>query len=180
VLGRISTFHTHLFANVKGGNLSLETAWRKKPEYQGGFLLEGGVHFIASTRVILGPSNPIVRLGAFTKLTRNYLPPVDTVNAIMKTETGITGSFSVSFGSNTSGSEYTVTGEKGYVSVVRGTAGTGGRALVGSMSSWVVYQMIGEERKEKEFANEGTESTRRLLLGLNHSQWEKFGRTANS
>jgi predicted dehydrogenase len=74
----------------------------------------------------------------------------------MKTETGITGSFSVSFGSSTSGSEYTVTGEKGYVSVVRGTAGTGGGALVGSMSSWVVSQIIGEGRKEKEFPNEGT------------------------
>jgi hypothetical protein len=72
--------------------LSFETAWRKKPEYQGGFLLDGGVHFIAGTRVLLGPSNPIVRLSAFTKLTRDYLPPVDTVNAIMKTETGITGS----------------------------------------------------------------------------------------
>jgi len=156
VLGRISTFHTHLFVNVKGGNLSFETAWRKKAEYQGGFLLDGGVHFVAGTRVMLGPSNPIVRLSAFTKLTRDYLPPVDTVDAILKTETGITGSFSVSFGSSTSGSEYTITGENGYVSVVRGTAGTGGGALVGSMSSWVVSQMIGEERKEKEFANEGT------------------------
>jgi predicted dehydrogenase len=97
----------------------------------------------------------MVRLSTFTKLTRDYSPLVDTVDAIMKTETGITGSFSVSFGSSTSGSEYTVTGENGYVSV-RGITGTGGGALVGSMSSWVVSQMIGEERKEKEFANDGT------------------------
>ena len=156
VLGRISTFHTHLFANVKGGNLSFETAWRQKPEYQGGFLLDGGVHFIAGTRLMLGPSNPITRLSAFTKLTRSHLPPVDTVDAIMKTETGIIGSFSVSLGSSTSGSEYTVTGENGYVSVIRGTAGTGGGALVGSMSSWVVSQVIGEHEIKKEFPSEGT------------------------
>lgn len=156
VLGRISTFHTHLFANVQGGNLSFETAWRRQPEYQGGFLLDGGVHFIAATRVMLGPSNPIVRLSAFTKLTREYLSPVDTVDAIMKTTTGITGSFSVSFGSSTSGSEYTITGENGYVSVIRGTAGTGGGALVGSMSSWVVSQVMGAEETRNEFPNEGT------------------------
>jgi predicted dehydrogenase len=156
VLGRISTFHTHLFANVKGGNLSFETAWRQKPEYQGGFLLDGGVHFIAGTRVMLGQTNPIVRLSAFTKLTRDYLPPVDTVDAILKTKTGIIGSFSVSFGSSTSGSEYTITGEKGYVSVTRGTAGTGGGALVGSMSSWVVSQISGAEPTKREFPNEGT------------------------
>jgi predicted dehydrogenase len=156
VLGRISTFHTHLFASVKAGNFAFETAWRNKPEYQGGFLLDGGVHFIAGTRAMLWPSNLIVRLSAFTKLTRDYLPPVDTMDAIMKTETGIIGSFNVSFGSSTSGSGYTVTGDKGYVGVFRGTAGTGGGALVGSMSSRVISQMIGEERKEKEFANEGT------------------------
>ena len=111
MLGRISTLHTHLFVNVKGGNLSFETAWRKKPEYQGGFLLDGGVHFIAGTRVMLGPSNLIVRLSALTKLTRDYLPPVDTVDAIMKTETGITSSCSVSIGCSTSGSEYYYRGE---------------------------------------------------------------------
>ena len=42
------------------------------------------------------------------------------------------------------------------MSVVRGTAGTGGGTLVGSMSSWIISQMIGAPRTQKKFANEGT------------------------
>jgi predicted dehydrogenase len=58
--------------HASSGNLSFETQWRKNPDYQGRFLLDGGVHFVAATRTMLGSSDAIVRLSAFTKLTSIY------------------------------------------------------------------------------------------------------------
>lgn len=98
-----------------------ETPWRKTPHYQGGFLLDGGVHFVAATRLLLGESAKPKAVSAFTTLLQKHLPPVDTLNSIWTTTSGISGTFSVSFGITLSGSEYTVACEKGSVSVVRGT-----------------------------------------------------------
>jgi predicted dehydrogenase len=100
--------------------MNTETAWRKTPEYQGGFLLDGGVHFIAGTRLLLGKGNQPTRISAFSNQLREHLPPVDTVDATWRTESGISGTFSVSFGTSFQGSEYIVACEKGTVSVSRG------------------------------------------------------------
>jgi predicted dehydrogenase len=77
-----------------------ETAWRKTPEYQGGFLLDGGIHYIAGLRALLGrdPANRIASLSARTTQLQPHLPPIDTVDAVLQTAQGATGSFSVSFG----------------------------------------------------------------------------------
>jgi predicted dehydrogenase len=101
------------------GLTGAETEWRKKPEYQGGFLLDGGVHFVAGTRILLGESAKPTALSAYTTLLQEHLPPVDTVNSIWQTKSGISGTFSVSFGTTLSGSEYTVACEKGSVTIVR-------------------------------------------------------------
>ena len=122
----------------------LETEWRKKPEYQGGFLLDGGVHFIASTRILLGESTRPTALSAYTTLLQEHFPPVDTVNSIWQTKSGISGTFSVSFGTTLNGSEYTVACEKGSVTIGRSK----------------VTVREGEEKEgkfaEKEFPEEGS------------------------
>jgi predicted dehydrogenase len=94
-----------------------ETEWRKNPTHQGGFLLDAGVHFAAGLRLLLGPENIITRLSAFTTQLRKDLPPVDTMDATIKTRSGATGTFSVSFGSTLTGSEWIVACEVGSVSV---------------------------------------------------------------
>lgn len=96
-----------------------ETEWRKNPTHQGGFLLDGGVHFTAGLRLLLGPEDRIVRLSAYSTQLQKHLPPVDTIDAAMKTKTGATGTFSVSFGTSLTGSEWTVGCEGGSVSVSR-------------------------------------------------------------
>lgn len=40
-LGKLLGFATKMFAYVKEGSKYYETEWRKKPAYQGGFLLDG-------------------------------------------------------------------------------------------------------------------------------------------
>lgn len=118
-LGRVLGFRVKVFGNVKKGGKYFETPWRKKPEYQGGFLLDGGVHFVAGTRLLLGEAAKPTALSAYTSLLQEHLPPVDTVDAIWRTESGVSGTFSVSFGTTLSGSEYTVACEKGSVTIVR-------------------------------------------------------------
>lgn len=73
---------------------------RKVPDYQGGFLLDGGVHFIAALRLLLSSTGikDITSLAARTTLLRPELAPVDTVHAVLTTSTGCSGTFCVSFG----------------------------------------------------------------------------------
>ncbi len=96
---------------------SKETEWRKNPTHQGGFLLDGGVHVTAGIRLLLGPENTITRLSAFSAQLQQHLPPVDTIDAIMKTESGATGTFSVSFGTSFTGYEFSIACEGGTVSL---------------------------------------------------------------
>ena len=141
-LGRVLGFRVRFYASVQPGSKyygrssngtllfllrltgDIETEWRKSPTHQGGFLLDGGVHFIAGLRLLLGSTNAITRLSAFTAQLQKHLPPVDTVDATLKTKTGITGTFSISFGTTLTGSEWTIACEGGSVSVSRSTVTT--------------------------------------------------------
>lgn len=91
--------------------------WRKVPTHQGGFLLDGGVHFTAALRLMLGKENPLVSLSAHSALLQEHLPPVDTVEATAKSKKGAVGTISISFGTTAKGSEWTVGCEDGFVSI---------------------------------------------------------------
>ncbi|KAJ4984539.1 oxidoreductase [Stagonosporopsis vannaccii] len=140
-LGRILTFRSRVSMYVAPGAKYYETAWRKTPEYQGGFLLDGGVHFVAGTRLLLqGGGEHVKKLTAFTAQLQPHLPPVDTLHAVLQTGSGVSGSLSVSFGTTDKGSEYVVAAEKGTVTILRGKV-------------VVVRDGVSEE---KEFADEGS------------------------
>jgi predicted dehydrogenase len=140
-LGRILTFRVRVAAMVQAGSKYYETAWRKKPEYQGGFLLDGGVHFVAATRLLLeGGGQKIKKISAFTAQLQEHLPPVDTLNASMQLDNGSSGTFSISFGTTDTGSEYLVACEKGSVHVARGK---------------VTVTKDGQEAETKAFPHEG-------------------------
>lgn len=119
-MGRLLGFRMRVQNLVKPGGKYFETAWRKKPEYQGGFLLDGGVHFIAATRLVLaGAGVKPVRTSAFSAQLQEHLPPVDTVDATVQLSNGASGTLSISFGTTFSGSEYTFAAEKGTVTISR-------------------------------------------------------------
>jgi predicted dehydrogenase len=140
-LGRILTFRSRVSLFVAPGGKYYETPWRKVPEYQGGFLLDGGVHFVAGTRLLLeGGGEKIKKLSAFTAQLQQHLPPVDTLHATLQLGSGASGTLSVSFGTTDSGSEYVVASEKGTVTVTR---------------SKVVVSRDGKE-ESKEFPDEGS------------------------
>lgn len=77
----------------------LTHAGRKTPEYQGGFLLDGGVHHIATLRLLLNAADDEVHsVIAQSSLLQEKLPPVDTVHAVLTTRKNVHGTASISFG----------------------------------------------------------------------------------
>ncbi|KAF1970665.1 NAD(P)-binding protein, partial [Bimuria novae-zelandiae CBS 107.79] len=120
-MGRFLGFRMRVQSLVQPGGKYFETAWRKKPEYQGGFLLDGGVHFLAATRLALGGAGvKPVKTSAFSGQLQEHLPPVDTLNATVQLSNGASGTINMSFGTTFSGSEYAFAAEKGTVTVSRG------------------------------------------------------------
>ncbi|CAM1501169.1 Fc.00g103310.m01.CDS01 [Cosmosporella sp. VM-42] len=121
-LGKVNHFTVRVFSWMKQDAKWVGTEWRRKPEYQGGFLLDGGVHHAAATRLLLGgDSNKAESVRALTSLTHEYLAPIDTVNAIIKTKSGTSGTFQVSSGSLINAFEWDFGFENGTVKVVNDT-----------------------------------------------------------
>ncbi|KAF8752000.1 P-loop containing nucleoside triphosphate hydrolase protein [Rhizoctonia solani] len=71
---------------VRLDNKYYQTSWRTVPDYQGGFLLDAGVHTNAALRRVLGSSFPLetAKISAFASLTRDYLAPHDTYQAVLQ------------------------------------------------------------------------------------------------
>jgi predicted dehydrogenase len=112
-IGKFTYFVQQVSGNVNPGDKYFETSWRKVPDYQGGFLLDGGVHFVAGLRKIL-PCN-ISQISAFTRLNREYLPPVDTIHSTWQLEDGSTGLFGVTFAASKGKFEIELMGQDGCI-----------------------------------------------------------------
>lgn len=98
--GEVVTFSVDLYAFIDDNDEFYKTEWRRKPDYPGGILLDGGIHFVAALRHLLeavGQSISTVR--ASTSLIQESLPPFDTLNASMTTTTKRNGTFNLSYGS---------------------------------------------------------------------------------
>ncbi|KAK6350154.1 hypothetical protein TWF696_006398 [Orbilia brochopaga] len=119
-LGRILAFHVDVMQFVAPGGKYFETAWRKVPEFQGGFCLDGGVHFTAALRMLVGPDT-ISHLTAFTKLNQPHLAPIDTITAAIQLKSGACGTFVMSHGTPSAKTfEWKVVCEGGSVRVMDG------------------------------------------------------------
>ncbi|CAK7211323.1 hypothetical protein SBRCBS47491_001085 [Sporothrix bragantina] len=97
--GRLVSFHLIMNGFVKEEDEFYNTEWRKVPGYQGGFLLDGGVHFLAGLRFLLAAAgDEVARVVCFSSLLEKRLPPVDSVHAVAATRGGVNGTVSISFG----------------------------------------------------------------------------------
>ncbi|GAA5860327.1 hypothetical protein JCM3774_000381 [Rhodotorula dairenensis] len=114
-IGRVRSFNVEIYIQVP--KPEGEGNWRKVPDYQGGFLLDGGVHFAAALRHIL-PS-PLASLSASVRQVQPYLPPIDTLQALATCEDGTVGTVTVSFGIERPSEDkrFTFRGERGTVEV---------------------------------------------------------------
>lgn len=78
--------------------------------------MDGGVHIIAGLRLILG-SEHISAVAALAQQQQSYLPPVDTVDAVVQTRSGGTGIVSLSWGSLFNDNIFEFACEKGVVTI---------------------------------------------------------------
>jgi predicted dehydrogenase len=115
-LGKVTLFNVRILGLMRTDNKYYNTAWRTKPEYQGGFLLDGGVHHAAAVRLLL-PNDKCVSTEAYTALLQPYLPPIDTVNAIVKTASGAVGTYQHSAGTLLSGASWDFVYEGGVLQI---------------------------------------------------------------
>ncbi|RFU35512.1 hypothetical protein B7463_g781, partial [Scytalidium lignicola] len=121
-IGTLQAVHARIWQAIQPGNKWYETPWRKHPAYQGGFLLDGGVHFVALMRLI--SRDEIVETKSFAKQMWEHLPPLDTVHAAIRFEKGAMGTFSLTFASSKQEYEYVFIGEKGNLTVSGAAGGT--------------------------------------------------------
>ncbi|KZS88052.1 NAD-binding protein [Sistotremastrum niveocremeum HHB9708] len=119
-IGKVIGFGLRGIGKLDQSSKWYKTPWRTIPDYQGGFLLDGGVHSAAVLRVVL-PS-PLTHLSGFASLNKDYLAPQDTIFSILKCADGTQGSFDLSFASpaNSLGEKVNgtfVSGEKGWLQI---------------------------------------------------------------
>jgi predicted dehydrogenase len=116
-LGQLGMFHWAIYAGLKPQNKYYQTAWRRDGSYQGGFILDGGVHFAAALRDILGE---VAEVTARARSLRPDLPPLDTLTATVEMQSGLTGTlafcYAVGLPFSTS---LTIVGERGVLEVNR-------------------------------------------------------------
>lgn len=115
-LGKVTHFSIRAQFLMRDDAKWYKTAWRAKPEFQGGFLLDGGVHFTAATRLFLTGESKATSVQASTFQAQEHLPPIDTVNAIVRLS-GVSGTYQQSAGSLISAFEFDIGLEKGAVKV---------------------------------------------------------------
>ncbi|KAG8731897.1 hypothetical protein FRC12_019517 [Ceratobasidium sp. 428] len=125
-IGEVRSFNYSVMNSTDKSSQWYNTAWRTVPEYQGGFVLDGGVHNAAALRLILPFSLATSTLSGFASLTREYLAPHDTVQAVIQADPASTkgahpphGVFELSFSApaGLSRNFLTIIGTEGYMTI---------------------------------------------------------------
>ena len=91
-IGRVLMCDWIIYASIRPGNKYYETGWRNAGNLPGGFLLDGGVHQMAGLRLAMGEAQTV---SAFADQFAPDLPPIDTLTASIRFESGALGTFQV-------------------------------------------------------------------------------------
>jgi predicted dehydrogenase len=117
-IGRLLLCHWAHFVAMTPDNKYYATPWRRSGGSPGGLLVDGGVHQVAVLRLILGE---IREVSAFITRMRDDLPPADTLSAALRFDSGLIGSYTVTY---TTASPWPpalhMVGERGALRVHRG------------------------------------------------------------
>ncbi|PFH48413.1 hypothetical protein AMATHDRAFT_5806 [Amanita thiersii Skay4041] len=119
-IGKVISFSCTFQVNLDKSSKWYNTPWRTVPDYQGGFVFDGGVHIAAALRIMLPEA--MTHLCGFATLNRDYLAPIDTVHAIVQAGSQIRGNLELtwSWPTNTRPaptSDFIISGMRGWLSV---------------------------------------------------------------
>ncbi|KAE8146385.1 ribosomal protein L32e [Aspergillus avenaceus] len=149
-LGAVRSFRIVMRSMIQPGSKYHKTEWRRNPAYQGGFVLDGGVHVVAALRLVLGQSDGLATVSAHSSLQRGHLAPVDTVDVLSKTRTGATGVVSLSYGSEFNDSLFEFACVDGVITLA------GDRITVNGKDYEVPFEGRGVNKELAEFAESVT------------------------
>ncbi|MEM7133176.1 MAG: Gfo/Idh/MocA family oxidoreductase [Chloroflexota bacterium] len=95
-----------------------KTQWRRNWEFDGGWILDGGVHHIAVLRAAMGE---IRRVHAFTALNNPELGKADTLSASLEFESGAIGTYAATYALHSNQPPaLTISGDEGCMHITRG------------------------------------------------------------
>ncbi|KAA8917409.1 hypothetical protein TRICI_000432 [Trichomonascus ciferrii] len=121
-IGKLQAVHGRVWNAMTTDTDWYKTEWRQNAQFQGGFVLDAGVHAIATMRYVSNAE--ILETASFTSQTKEFLKPIDTVNAALKFSNDIYGTFSITFAAAKPWQEFVYSGSKGALTVVLEGFGT--------------------------------------------------------
>lgn len=183
-IGKVNSFNARVVGYVAKDSKYYKTPWRTVPDYQGGFLLDGGVHTIAALRVLF--NGPFKSLSGYASQNQKHLPPHDTIHAVVQTADGVHGIVELTWGAPVpSRSEHahagiTVTGQDGWLAIEGITLG-GKRAVrvtVYTVTKNEKGEDVGEEKQVFEEPSRGIELELASFLKAIDGEDDGFGKPA--
>jgi predicted dehydrogenase len=118
-IGRVLNFHWAFHVGIVPGFRYYETEWRRSGTFQGGFILDAGVHHVAALRMLFGP---VAEVAALSALMRDDVPPIDTLGAALRFESGLLGTYTASYAAALPfPSPLVIKGERGAMQIDRGS-----------------------------------------------------------
>ncbi|KAG6016825.1 hypothetical protein E4U43_003042 [Claviceps pusilla] len=117
-LGKLKQFNLQGSLPLSKDSPYFNTYWRANPEFQGGFVLDAGIHFAAGARLFLQGDAAPETVRAFTSRISDHLMPIDTAHAIVRLRSGASASFAISLGSKFSPfTEYRIEYDRGTIHI---------------------------------------------------------------
>ncbi|KAI4334604.1 hypothetical protein L6164_019272 [Bauhinia variegata] len=121
-LGKMMSVQVIVEGSMSSSNPYFSSSWRRN--FNGGFILDMGVHFIAGLRMLVGCE--VVSVSARTSHVDTTLPPPDNVSSVFHLENGCSGVFVMVVSSRSPKIMWRVVGIKGTVQIERGYQGQHG------------------------------------------------------
>lgn len=117
-IGRPLLCHWALHLPMLPNSKYYGTTWRRSGEFQGGLLLDGGVHHIAALRMMLGE---ITEVNAMVSQMSQDILPADTLSATLSFASGAQGTYAVTYAAGSPWPpNFYVVGDGGALRVDRG------------------------------------------------------------
>ncbi|KAF8876840.1 oxidoreductase family protein [Infundibulicybe gibba] len=150
-IGKVVFFKAVVVNYIDKESKWYKTPWRTVPDYQGGFLLDGGVHTVAALRVMLPQA--LTHLSGFASLNKEYLAPHDTINAVVKAGSHFHGTIELTFASPTTtrptADGFVITGSDGWLSVNQASLPGSNKSVIRIKIISVIKKDGKEEEKEE-------------------------------
>ncbi|KAM5582544.1 dTDP-3,4-didehydro-2,6-dideoxy-alpha-D-glucose 3-reductase [Rosa sericea] len=115
-IGDVMSIQVIVEGSMNSSNPYFSSSWRR--DFNGGFILDMGVHFVAGLRMLAGCE--IVSVSATTSHVDKTLPPPDNISSLFQLENGCSGIFVMVVSSRSPKIVWRFVGLKGTLEVERG------------------------------------------------------------